>query len=333
MENAFSLETVLRWAAEESGKGRVSSSERQKLTDIVREALDALFAEQPLEGIRCWCLNSCGCSVTLPREMGDPVKYKVCDKVGPVRSKLYDFRDYCDTDCLDFKSDLKFEKETPLTFELPEEGGRVYARALEHYPADCKPQILVQGEDFYGKEVFHKNENGVLDVGELLTIAQPNEEPVYSKTHFKKGGITSVRLIDSALNVQFNWCHVHEYGQTPHRMGLLSFYEPGDEYPCFRKYTFPVMDCSCCYKIEILACLKPPRLSHPNELIRGFSSNAIRNMIRAIRYNIKGDIGTASGYSNIAATNIRKNNEKKNKEADIIDFFGPTSGCSFRSIS
>lgn len=325
---AFPLEQVLDWASRITGRG--VRSDRSQLTDIVREALEALVVEQPLDSVRKWCVPSCGCLVSMPKEMGHPLKYKVCDKIGPVRNQFYEFRGFEQKDCLEYRADLKFEKESPLFFELPTKGARVAARSLEKFTGGNKPQLLVQGRDIYGKEVFHV-EDGSTDVGELVSIAQPHESPIYSKTIFKS--ISSVRILNAELNVQFIWCDVEEWGQSPKQMGLLAFYEPSDEYPVFKKYSFPMMDCSCCYNVEILAEIKCPPLKYQNELIRGFSSNAIKNMIRAIHHSEKNDIQGATFHSNLAKTNIRKNNERKNQDTDQLNFFVPTSGGGFESVS
>lgn len=326
-EVAFSLGKILKWASDITGKGL--RADRENLIDLVREALEALSSEQSLEDVRKWCIPSCGCLVTIPREMADPIKYRVGDKTGPVRDQFYEFKGTAPKDCPDMKTDLKFQGTSPIFFDLPTQGGRVAARSLNTFAPEATPVLLVQGKDIYGREVFHTHE-GKTDVGERVAIAQPSDAPEYSKTIFKE--ITSVRIIDAELNIQLIWCNAKEYGQTPFEMGLLAFYDPGEEMPCFRRYSFPAMDCSCCYNVEILGNLRIPELRYDNELIRGFSSNAIRNMIRAVYYSTKNDINGATFHSGLARTNIRRNNEKKSKNTDLLDFFAPTSGGSFEGM-
>lgn len=328
MEKAFPLETVLRWASEITGKP--AKSDRNRLVDIIRESLESLHNEESLENLRKWCVYSCGCLITMPKELGIPYKYKVGNAVGPVRQKPYEFLGYARDDSLDpgYRQDLAYAGTASTFFDLPAQGGRVAARALERFTSGS-PYLVVQGDDIYGNEVFTPNAEGKLDVGEIVPVSTVDQAPSYSKTIFRR--IKSVRIVNSQLNIQFVWCNAKNYGDIPYELGLLSFYDPGEEYPSFSRYALPV-ETNDCLTVEVLGQLKQPALLYDNELIRGFDSGAIKNMIRANYFKDKNDIQGAQFNASLAVSSIRKKNEKVNTNGDLIAVDPALSAKSFPEV-
>lgn len=329
-EKAFPLEEVLRWASEISGKG--VNKDRSLLIDLIRESLEALYNEESVENLRKFCIPSCGCLITMPHELAEPLKYKICGEVSPVRNKAFEFLGFERNDCVGYRSDLQYVGEFPTLFDLPDCGARIAARSMDFF--DLKwgdaPYLLVQGKDIYDRAV-HTVNDGKTDVGERISISKPNAAPIYSKTIFKE--ITSVRIVNAELNIQLLWCEVDNYGDAPSQIGLLSTYTPGDEYPGFKRYRFlQNVDCSCCYNIEVLGNIRAPSLRYDNELIRGFDSSAIRSMLRANYYRSKNDINGATFNSNIAVSSIRKKNERLSKDTDMLAPFVPTSAGKFPNV-
>lgn len=327
MEKAFPLDTVIRWASEITGKA--PKSDRHKLIDIIRESLESLHNEESLTNLRKWCVYSCGCTITMPKELGTPFKYKIGSAVGPVRNIPYEFLGYVHGDSISsgFRDDLAYAGESPTFFDLPVQGGRVAARSLERFTGNT-PYIIVQGDDIYGREVFTVNE-GVTDVGERIYISPVDQSPSYSKTIFRR--INSVRLVNSELNVQLVWCNTKNYGDTPYEIGLLSYYDPGEELPSFKRYSLPIAT-SDCLTVEVLGHLKQPELRYDNELIRGFDSGAIKNMIRANFYKDKNDINGAQFNASLAIGSIKKKNEKHSPNADMIAVDLATCAKSFPEV-
>lgn len=327
-DKAFSLEQVLRWAAKTTGLS--VRTQREDLIDIIRASLEALTNEESVDTIRKWCIFSSGCYLTLPKELQDPTKYKLCGKSGPVRSRLYEFMGYVREDDVEgFSSDLRYVGTFPTFFELPSQGGRVAARSLEMFAGGDPPYIVVQGEDMLGNVVYTPTPDGNVDIGERIYISQPNKAPIYSNTKFKR--ITSVRIVNAEINIQFIWCNVAAEGQAPHEMGLLSYYDAGEEYPTFRRYKLPVTG-EDSYRVEILGHLKQPSLRYDNELIRGFDSGVIQDMIRANYYKSKNDLDGARFNSSLAVSSIRKRNEKLIPNSDLIDVDVETCAGSFKVV-
>lgn len=328
-EVAFPLETVLRWAANISGKG--VKSDREKLIDLIRESLEALFNEESVENLRRWRIYSSGGFITAPKELAEPLKYKIGCKVGPIRDKAYEFLGYARNDSTGYQANFTYVGEYATYFDLPIQGGRLAARSLDYYDCTVKPApyLLVQGVDINDKTVYSPHD-GKLDVGERIYITPPDQAPTYSKTIFKK--VTSVRIVNAQLNIQLVWCNTHFFGATPYEFGLLANYDPGDSFPTFRRYSFPVGDSSCCYALEVLGQLRQPALVYDNELIRGFDSGAIQNMIRANDLKAKNDIGGAQFNSGLAMTSIRKKNERLAPNTDAIPVHVPTSAGKFKNV-
>lgn len=342
-EAAFPLETVLRWASNISGKG--IKSDRDKLIDLVRESLEALFNEETVENLRRWTIFSSGSFITAPKELAEPLKYKIGHKVGPIRDKAYEFLGYARNDSTGYQTNFSYVGEYATYFDLPIQGGRVAARSLDYFDYTkydssnlaCKttcskdepPYLLVQGTDINDKVVYSPHD-GTLDVGERIYITPPDQAPTYSRTIFKK--ISSVRVVNAQLNIQLVWCNTHYFGATPYEFGLLANYDPGDSFPTFRRYSFPLHDTSCCYALEVLGQLKQPALVYDNELIRGFDSGAIQNMIRANDLKSKNDIGGAQFNSGLAMTSIRKKNERLAPNTDAIPVHVPTSAGGFKNV-
>lgn len=328
IEKAFPLSTVIRWASEITGKAQ--KTDRIQLIDLIRESLESLSNEESLENIRKWCIYSCGCSITMPKELGDPIKYKIGNKIGPVRDRTYEFMGYARGDDTEgFKTDLSYKGESPTFFDLPKQGGRLAARSLEYFTKTAKcPYLLVQGHDIHDREVFTV-QDGNTDVGERIYLSQPDESPAYSMHIFKR--ITSVRIVGAEVNIQFVWLNSTTYGSQPTELGLLSYYDPGEEFPGFRRYSF-MGEANCCYTVEVLGHLRQPELRYDNELIRGFDSGAIKNMMRANFYKSKNDIQGAQFNASLAVTSIRKKNEKSAPNTDAIDVNITTSAGSFPEV-
>jgi len=328
IEKAFPLTTVIRWASEITGKSQ--KSDRVQLIDIIRESLEALHNEESLDNLRKWCIYSCGCTITMPKELADPIKYKIGSKTGPVRDRAYEFIGYVRGDDVEgFRNDLSYIREYPTVFDLPKQGGRIAARSLDFYTkGSVCPYLVIQGEDIHGREVFTVSD-GKTDVGERVLLSQPNESPSYTKTIFKR--ITSVRIVNSEVNIQFVWCNAPTYGSAPTEVGLLSYYDPGEEYPGFRRYSFPA-NADECYTVEVLGHLRQPELRYDNELIRGFDSGAIMNMIRANFYKAKNDVQGAQFNASLAISAIKKKNEKISPNTDNIDVNITTSAGSFPEV-
>lgn len=329
VDSAFPLSEVLRWTSAITGK--TVTQNRETLIDLIRETIDVLHAEESTENLRKWCIPSCGCVVTIPKEMETPVKYRIGDKVGPVRNFTYQFHGYTRYDCTGYNSDLRYIKESPIFFDLPKHGARVAARAVEYYTPDCKPEdlpyLIVQGYNTAGQLVSRMTDDGHADIGEKIYISQPDQAPEYSEQVFSS--ITSVRVVGE-VNTMLVWCNVTEYGKTPNEYGLLSIYDRGDELPSFRRYELaPVLDSSCCYEIEVLGHLRKPMLKYDNELIRGYDANTLRSMIRAKHAQSSNDINGATFNASLAMGSLRKQNEKQQNEADNIQIFAPTAPGNF----
>lgn len=325
VDSSFPLSEVLRWASSITGK--TVSRDRDVLIDLIRETIDVLHAEESLENLRKWCIPSCGCIVTIPKEMEAPVKYRIGNKVGPVRNFTYQFHGYARKDCTGYNSDLRYSKESPIFFDLPAHGARVAARALEFFSPDCKPKdrpyLIVQGRNTAGQLVTHTTEHGTSDVGERVYLSQPDVSPEYSEQVFKE--ITSVRVVGD-INSMLVWCNTTEYGRAPTEYGLLATYDRGDEFPSFRRYELPpVVDASCCYEIEVLGHIRKPVLKFDNELVRGYDANTLRSMLRAKWAQASNDINAATFNASLAVGSLRKQNERQQVESDNIHIFAPTA--------
>lgn len=118
---------------------------------------------------------------------------------------------------------------------------------------------------------------------------------------------------------------------APTEVGLLSYFDPGEELPGFRRYSFPA-NTEDCYTVEVLGLLRQPELRYNNELIRGFDSGAIKNMIRANFSKDKNDIQGAQFNASLAMTSIRKKNDKNSPNTDNIDVNIVTSAGSFPEV-
>lgn len=333
IENAFPLDTVIRWAADITGKGQ--HSDRDLLLDLIKESLEALYLEESVENLRKWCIPSCGCSITAPKELANPVMYKVGDKVSPVRTKAYEFLGYTRKDAEGYYGDLQYQGEYPTYFDMPSGGAQVCARALEQLPqlkeSDPQPHLVVQGLNASGNPVYSRRKNGEMDIGEIVPIVGPDCPPPSSYNKFKE--ITSVRIVNSNHNIHFMWANIPSGAVTASSIGLLAYYDPGDEYPAFRRYKIPSLaNSKYCYNIEVLGHLKMPSLRYDNELVRGFNSNTIRSMIRANYYRSKNDIQGATFNSGLAMTSIRKNNEKRHKNSDEVAVNQATSAGKFPTV-
>lgn len=333
IENAFPLESVLRWAASITGKG--VGSDRSLLLDIIKESLEALYREESVQNIRRWCLPTCGCSITAPKEMAEPIKYKIGNKVGVIRTKAYEFQGYVRNDVEGYSSDLYYQGEFPTYFDIPSGAAHVAARALEDLHTLDRgkdgPYLVVQGLNATGNIVYARRKDGEMGVGEIVPIVGPNESPLASYNQFSK--ITSVEIKNSSYNVHFMWAKNVVNASTASSFGLLAYYDPGEDLPSFRRYSIPsLQNADCCYEVEVLAKLRVPELKYDNELIRGFDSGTIRNMIRANYLKSKNDIQGATFNSNLAMGAIRKDNEKRHRNGDEIPVNIATSAGKFPQI-
>lgn len=327
-EHAFTLDQVVTWASHISGLG--VKADRAKLIDLIRESIDALLNEESNENLRAWSIPSIGGLVVLPKEISVPAKYKVCGAVGPVKNLYYQFKGYVRRDCEGYREDLQFRSESPILFDLPVQGGRLAAKAIDFFEYDCDknkcPYLLVQGKDLKNRDIFTPYD-GKVDVGERIYISQPSESPAYSINVFKE--ITSVRVVNAQLNIQFVWCNTAAYGSTPFEFGILAQYDAGDEFPKFRRFEIPGISKSTSFNVDILGSLAKPNLKYDNELIRGFDSNTIRSMIRANYYRGNNEISGATFNSNIAVSAIRKQNERQNPDTQQFTVDIPTSAGKF----
>lgn len=333
IENVFTLGQVLKWASAISGEGLQSS--RETLIDLVRESLDALFDIESVENLRKWCVQVCGCVVTLPYEIGEPQKYKIGNEIQQVRNKAWEFIGVVHTnDCSGYRSDLRYQGESPTYFDLPTRGARLAVKAKDYFePAkrECdNPYLLVQGKDKKGKQVFTAH-GGKMDIGERIYIAQPDENPRCSETIFSE--IESVRIVNAHLHLTLVWCNLAEGEEYPYEYGILSEYGPGEEFPGYKRYEIPgLARDKCCRNIEILGQARKPALRYDNELIRGFDSLAIRSMISANWYRGKNDINGATFNSNIAVSSTKRKNEQQAPNTDNIPVFLPTCAAKFPGV-
>lgn len=330
VEKVFTLEQVIRWAAEITGKG--IRSNRDYLIDLVRETLEVLENQESMENLRKWCVCSCGCSFTAPNEMGQPLKYKLGNKVGPVRSKAYEFRGYQRKDNCDlFSEDIRYLGEFPTYYDGPKDCPfRLSAIALDQFGANEAPYLIVQAEDEAGNPVVTKDEDGKTTLGVKVPIARPYDQPIYSQEKITK--IIDVQVMDCSIRTNLMWVKA-DWGKLPSEFGLLSCYSPGQSRGCFQRYSINErLDEDCCYQVEILGRLALPNFKFDNELIIGFDSSSIRSMLRAKRAQSENDIQVATFNSNIAMSNLKKMNERKLKDTDTFHVSEPASAGKFPKV-
>jgi len=335
LEKRFSLKEVLRWAAEITGKG--VNSNKEYLTDIVRETLEVLENEESVENLRKWCVCSCGCNFTVPNDMGQPLKYKLGKKVGPVRGKAYEFRGYERKDnCDAFSEDIKLLGEFPTFYEGPTDCPfRLSAVSIDPIPKGEERVVIVQAEDEGGKEITsvvvdEKTGEEKTILGIEVKIADTHTSPVYTERVVTK--IKEVQIPDCDIRFNLMWVKA-DWGDLPKEFGLLGCYAPGEHRGCFRRYSINEnLSEDCCYEVEILARLALPKFKFDNEVISGFDSSTIRSMIRAKHYQTENDINSATFNSNVAMANLKKSNQRKLKDVDDFQVFIPMSASKFPKV-
>lgn len=303
--------------AEFAGKaGKCKDSDAVRL--LILEAVDRLLKRGAHGNLKKWCFCLCKGCFTAPPDMEVPLKVKIDGMPEKVWSLWYEFYDINNEDLCDKKYEPGLYEEVNQYFsayDLPEEGGRIFAVPLIQEKDDA--YITIQGVDLSGREVFTCPDNKEQITGEKLKISKT--KPTISKTVFKK--ITGIEKSKTNSHVRLYW---QLPGDVPVR-GLLGEYRPTDTYPSFRRFRIPSAKTDCCVKVSVLGRVKLLDYYHDNDILPITSFPALRKMCQLIQAerNERMDIAVAheAGIERL----LDDENQYYRTGGEPFDFFFDTS--------
>jgi len=265
-----------------------------RLPGEINRAAETLFNKENFPGtitvVRMCIQQRC---VTLPREIGKILKYRINGELARVFDKWYEFAEVGpQSEDEMIKMDLLDRGKHPTQYELSEP---MRLALMSDSNIDSGVQITIRGLDDTGREV--RGING--QFGEIITL-EPETLTVTQNTFAQITGVFK------PLTAGYVWLSGISFNDDGDEMDRehLSAYHPYEFTPEYRRYEFPSSDCGCTTprSYELLALVKlafvPAALD--TDIVLVDNLGALSFMMQANRYYDAGQIREGDAFEQLA---------------------------------
>jgi hypothetical protein len=296
---------------------------------FVKEVIQELLFRGASGNLRKWTFLTETGTFTAPPDLELPVKVSIEDSchfghesAAVVFDKWYSFYDSQTlNDCIPAENGIVEEpNEFYTAFDPPYCGSRLLV--VPHCEEDPNAQIIIQGLDENGSQIFMPHEGERNFSGEVLTINKAS--PKYTQKIFTK--ITGITKTPTK-----HYVRLYSYCPLTKKTEFLAQYKPTDTQPSFRRFRV-LKPCAKCVKVTILGRIRFVENYHPNDIIPISNLRALKLMAQQIQAEDNDSAETAN-YKNQRVEQVLQNesNYKRTPQAPI-DFFLGTAPSSVKNM-
>lgn len=303
--------------------GKCASDEEVAL--FARRVMELLLFEGSDSSVRKVLILAYRGSISLPQEVAVPLKVRIDHKVAEVWDKWMSYHSSQDSfiKCHSF-GDI-FEEEgytTPLAYALPPGGSTVGVMAT--FEEDSEAEIIVQGNDTTGRQVFTFNNAGEQVPGERLRLKK--DQIRYGQIEF--GEITGVLKPKTNGYIKF-------FAVSPNinQRQFLADWGPNETRPEYRKYKVVTgVRCPTIAHVSMICRVQLKDSYHNNEFTVFENSLAIMLAAQRLQHEVNDQVDVA-GYKRQALTDILEKESGYNKQSGKpLDIHKTMAGSSIKNV-
>lgn len=290
---------------------------------FARRCMELLLYEGSDSAIRKLSILAYRGKISLPQEVAVPLKVRINRKVTEVWNKWHVFSSVQESfeKCASALDVIKeIGSVTPLAYSLPP-GGSVVG-ILATCQEDDTAEVIVQGYDIAGKQVFTSGPNGEQVPGERFRLVK--DQLRTGKIEF--GEITGV--LKPRTNGYVQCIAVNPFNTTRQ---FLADWTPNETRPEYRTYSVIASDCPEIAHISMLCRVQLKDSYSDNEFTLFENSLAIMLAAQRLQHELNDQVDVA-GYKRQALTDIlEKEGGYKKQSGKPLDVFHIMSGGSIKN--
>jgi hypothetical protein len=264
-----------------------------------------------------------GC-VTLPQEVELPIKVRINGRVADVWDKWFSFRSVSE----DFEKcypagDILLDdgSTTPLAHNIPTGGSIVGIMAT--CDEDSSADVIVQGNDVTGRQIFTFDKNGNKVTGERFSL---------TKNQIRYGKVTFGEVTGIVKPVTNGYVTMWAVNPSTDKRTFLADWSPSDTRPLYRKFRILARECPPIASVSMLARVRLRDTYLDNELTLFDNSLAILLAAQRLQGEINNDVDVANYKRQATEDILEKEAGYKRVSGLPVDIYFPLSGGSIKGI-